>query len=161
MSPMRAVTNHGPLLAGVGCLFAAIASNFWWLQRNELPDGFQNEYEHVYTLTEVYFRIRDVSLTDAWSSLWDGYYPPLNSLVGSLGMTLFGSSLDAAVGSLLLFFLLLAGATVAVTRRMSGLHEAGLALIFVSLYPGLYGNDGLSPTLRSRRCLLWRLDGWF
>jgi len=140
MSPMRAVTNHGPLLAGVGSLFAALASNLWWLQRNELPDGFQNEYEHVYTLTEVYFRIRDVSLTDAWSSLWDGYYPPLNSLVGSLGMALFGASLDTAVGSLLVFFLLLAVATVVVARRTSGPNGAGLALILVSLYPGLYGN---------------------
>jgi hypothetical protein len=140
MSAMRPVTNHGPLLVGVGSLLAALASNFWWLQRNELPDGFQNEYEHVYTLTEVYFRIRDVSLADAWSSLWDGYYPPLNALVGSLGLTVFGSSLDVAIGSLLVFFVLLAGATFVVARRTSGPDVAGLALVLVSLYPGLYGN---------------------
>jgi len=137
---MRIRSHSLPLLVGSAGLATVLGANAWWLRQNELPDGFQNEYEHVYTLTEVFFRLRDNSLSDAWSNLWDGYYPPLNSLVGSLGLSLFGSSLDVAIGSLALFLVLLVFVTGLLAGRLAGARVASLALAFTLLYPGLYGN---------------------
>ena len=46
-------------------------ATLWWLLRNDLPDGYQNEFIHLYTLTEFFFRARDASLGEAWPFLWD------------------------------------------------------------------------------------------
>ncbi|MEE2829163.1 MAG: hypothetical protein VX498_08240, partial [Myxococcota bacterium] len=117
-----------------------LGTNAWWLAHNDLPDGFQNEYEHVFTLTEVFFRWRDNSLGDAWPHLWDGYYPPLNVVVGSAAMAVGGSSLDLALGSLTLFFLLLLVVVLLMGLRFEGPWTAALAVGLVALYPGIYGN---------------------
>ena len=117
-----------------------LGCNHWWLNQNELPDGFQNEYEHVYTLTEVYFRLRDNSLADAWRPLWTGYYPPMGSVVGSLGMSVFGRSIPVAVASLSVFWLALIFATARLGFRLGGIAVTPLAFSLTALYPGLYGN---------------------
>jgi len=128
------------LLFVLALIGSVLGANAWWLEQNELPDGFQNEYEHVYTLTEVFFRTRDNSLADAWSNLWGGYYPPLPSLVGSVGLTVFGRSLDVAVGSLSVFLVGLLVVTALLARQLAGQRVAALALTFAAFYPGLYGN---------------------
>ncbi len=117
-----------------------LACQLWWLQSNELPDGFQNEYEHLYTLTEVYFRLRDNSLDDAWAPLWDGYYPPMEHAVATVGMTIGGRSRITAVMSLGVFLVLLLGATGWVGLRLRSASVAAVAVGLVAFYPAVFGN---------------------
>jgi len=125
---------------GVVLIALVLAGNAYWLQQNELPDGFQNEYEHLYTLTEVFFRVRDHSLAEAQHNLWDGYYPPLLPVVGAAGMSVFGRSIGVAVGSLEIFLVLLLAGVGLIAHRVAGARTAALALSFAALYPGIYGN---------------------
>lgn len=117
-----------------------LASNLWWLQRNELPDGFQNEYEHFYTLTEVYFRACDNSLSEAWGPLWDGYYPPLPHVVASIGMSLTGRSRAAPAMALGIFVVLLLGMTAWIATRLRGPQAALVAAGLLAFYPAIFGN---------------------
>ena len=117
-----------------------LGSQLWWLQNNELPDGFQNEYEHVYTLTEVYFRARDNSLKDAWAPLWDGYYPPLEHVVASVGLVLAGRSPVVPAMALGLFLVLLLGATAWAGVRLRDGPTAAVAVTLVAFYPAIFGN---------------------
>jgi len=117
-----------------------LGSNLWWLRRNDLPDGFQNEYEHIYTLTEIYFRFRDSGLAEAWSSLWDGYYPPLMHLVGASGLTLAGRSSVVPTMSLGIFLALLLGATCWMVYRVRGPEAAAVAIVLLATYPSVFGN---------------------
>ncbi len=130
------------LLAGWVMLLSGVllASNSWWLQRNELPDGFQNEYEHFYTLTEVYFRGRDDSLGDAWGPLWDGYYPPLPHIVTSAGMGVFGRSRTMPALVLGSFAVLLLAMTCLVAARLRDGPTALVATGLVAFYPAVFGN---------------------
>ena len=125
----------------VGLSGVLLASNLWWLQRNEIPDGFQNEYEHFYTLTEVYFRARDDSFGEAWAPLWHGYYPPLPHVVASVGMTVTGRSREAPAMALGLFLVVLLGVTCWVTVRLRGPQAALVATGLVAFYPAIFGNS--------------------
>ncbi len=131
------------ILAGllVLVLFAILAgSTSWWLQRNELPDGFQNEYEHSYTLTEVFFRLRDVGWQDAQGPLWSGYYPPLEHVVASIGMAIGGRSHRVAVLSLSVFLLLLLGSAAALGRGLRDASTGAFAAGLLASYPSVFGN---------------------
>ena len=93
--------DHVLLLAWTAILAVVLlTTTCWWLQRNDLPNGFQNEADHLYTLTEVYFRLRDNSYSDAHQTLWGEYYPPLNHLIAATGLTVFGRSRLVATVSL-------------------------------------------------------------
>ena len=117
-----------------------LASNAWWLRNNDLPDGFQNEYEHVYTLTEVFFRLRDGGLDEAWSPLWDGYYPPLMHVAGATGLATLGRSVATPANALGIFLVLLLGATAWTAYRLRGPEVAAVAVTLVATYPSVFGN---------------------
>jgi 4-amino-4-deoxy-L-arabinose transferase-like glycosyltransferase len=147
-----------------------MASNLWWLDRNELPDGFQNEYEHYYTITEVFFRARDDSLADAWPFLWDGYYPPLEHAVASAGMLVIGRSREAPVLALGLFVVVLLGAVGWAGRRLKDPETAMVAVGVLALCPAIFGNArryepnvALAAMVAAAACLLLvrgGLDRW-
>ncbi len=112
----------------------------WWLQRNDLPNGFQNEADHLYTLSEVFFRFRDNSYADASDSLWGEYYPPLNHLLAGGGMSLFGRSRMVATLSLGATVGLLLFAVAFIGRRARDGPSAALAVLLVASYPSIFGN---------------------
>ncbi len=131
------------ILAGllVLALFAIVAaSTSWWLRNNELPDGFQNEYEHSYTLTEVTFRLRDVGWSDAQASLWRGYYPPLEHAVAAAGMAVAGRSHRVAVLSLSGFLLLLLASAAALGGGLRDASAGAFAAGLLATYPSVFGN---------------------
>ena len=132
------------ILLLVGCVTllsgVLLVSNLWWLDNNELPDGFQNEYEHFYTLTEVYFRARDNSVAEAWGPLWDGYYPPLPHLVASAGMSVFGRSRVMPAMMLGTFVVLLLAMTCVVAAKLKDTQTALVATGLVAFYPAIFGN---------------------
>ena len=125
----------------LGLSAVLLASNLWWLQRDDLPDGFQNEYEHFYTLTEVYFRARDDSFGDARGPLWDGYYPPLPHMVASAGMAVGGRSRVAPAMFLGAFVILLLGMTCWIAFRLKDVQTALVATGLVAFYPAIFGNS--------------------
>jgi len=117
-----------------------LVTTCWWLQRNDLPNGFQNEADHLYTLTEVYFRLRDNSYSDAHQTLWGEYYPPLNHLIAATGLTVFGRSRLVATVSLGALAALLLLATALIGQRVRGSPTAALAVTLVAGYPAVFGN---------------------
>ena len=112
----------------------------WWLQRNDLPNGFQNEADHLYTLSEVYFRLRDNSYADARDAMWGEYYPPLNHMVAMVGMSVFGRSRAVATLSLGSLAILLLVAVAVIVQRVRGSPSAALAVLLVAGYPAVFGN---------------------
>jgi len=119
---------------------ALLSATSWWLQRNDLPNGFQNEADHLYTLTEVYFRLRDNSYSDAQQTLWHEYYPPLNHLLASAGMSTFGRSRAVATLSLGACAAVLLFAVAFLGLRIRGSPTAALAVLLVAGYPAVFGN---------------------
>ena len=123
---MESVPEQQPSSAPVLWAFVAAVSgpvcmaSAWWLGRNELPNGFQNEYEHFYTLTEFFFRFRDNGWDDAQGPLWGGYYPPLNHVVASAAMFAFEPSREVAILSQSVFLLVLLFSTAWIGRRAGG-----------------------------------------
>jgi len=117
-----------------------VTTTCWWLQRNDLPNGFQNEADHLYTLTEVYFRLRDNSYSDAHQTLWGEYYPPLNHLIAATGMSVFGRSRLVATVSLGALAALLLLAAALIGRRVRGSPTAALAVTLLAGYPAVFGN---------------------
>lgn len=117
-----------------------LSATAWWLQRNDLPNGFQNEADHLYTLTEVYFRLRDNSYSDAHGTLWGEYYPPLNHVIASLGMSGFGRSRAVATLSLGSFAVLLLFCVALLAQRVRGSPSAAVAVTLVAGYPAVFGN---------------------
>lgn len=134
---MRPAPALAAAVAGPSALVLGAAG--WWLRRNDLPDGFQNEYQHLYTLTEVWFRVRDHGLADAWSALWDGYYPPLPHLVASLGMAVGGVGRDTAVLSQGVFLVALLGATAWLGGRLRDVGTGALAAAVLASWPAIFG----------------------
>jgi len=130
------------LLAAWTALVALVLvlSTLWWLQRNDLPNGFQNEADHLYTLSEVYFRLRDNSYSDAHDAMWGEYYPPLNHMVAMVGMTVFGRSRAIATLSLGSLAVLLLIAVAVIAHRVRGSPTAALAVLLVASYPAVFGN---------------------
>ncbi len=135
-------SRSNALLVGLVLLLVLLtqSATAWWLRGSDLPDGFQNEYEHLYTLTEVYFRARDGGLAEADAALWGGYYPPGIHAVASAGMAVFGRSRAVATLSLTVFLLALLGATAAITKRVSDLPTAAVAVALLAGYPAIFGN---------------------
>ena len=135
--------HRGPVLLGAWTALVALVlvlSTSWWLQRNDLPNGFQNEADHLYTLSEVYFRLRDNSYSDAHDAMWGEYYPPLNHMVAMTGMTVFGRSRGIATLSLGSLVVVLLIAVAVIARRVRGSPTAALAVLLVAAYPAVFGN---------------------
>ncbi len=130
------------LLAAWTALVALVLvlSTSWWLQRNDLTTGFQNEADHLYKLSEVYSRLRDNSYSDAHDAMWGEYYPPLNHIVAMVGMTVFGRSRGIATLSLGSLAVLLLIAVAIIARRVRGSPTAALAVLLVASYPAVFGN---------------------
>lgn len=119
---------------------ALVLTTGWWLDQNDLPNGFQNEADHLYTLTEVFFRLRDNSYSDAHQAIWGEYYPPLPHAVASTGLALFGRSREVATLSLALFLLILLASTAWLGVRVRDGPTAVLAVTLLALYPSIFGN---------------------
>ncbi|HCP45341.1 MAG TPA: hypothetical protein DIU15_04835 [Deltaproteobacteria bacterium] len=119
---------------------ALVLTTSWWLERNDLPNGFQNEADHLYTLTEVFFRFRDNSYADAHQAIWGEYYPPLPHAVASLGLSAFGRSRAVATLSLSAFLLILLAATGWLGGRIRDGPTGALAVTLLALYPSIFGN---------------------
>ncbi len=134
---------RGPVLLASWTVLISLVlllSTSWWLQRNDLPNGFQNEADHLYVLSEVYFRLRDNSYADAHDAMWGEYYPPLNHMVAMAGMGLFGSSRAVATLSLASLAIVLLCAVGLIARRIRGSSAAALAVLLVASYPAVFGN---------------------
>ena len=112
----------------------------WWLARNDLPDGYQNEFIHLYTLVEIFFRWRDDGLGEAWPFLWDEYYPPLLHLPGLVGLATGGVSKAVATLSLGAMVLPLLVATGLLGRRVGGAWVGAWAVTVVAFAPAIFGN---------------------
>ncbi len=125
------VCAHVALLLGV---------SWWWLGRNELPDGYQNEFIHLFTLGEIFFRIRDDGLVDALPFITDQYWPPLLHLLPSMALMIFEPSreLVTLVGSLAVIPVL--AATAALAMRLGGPLAAYLATSLTAFAPMIFGN---------------------
>lgn len=111
----------------------------WWLGRNELPDGYQNEFLHLYTLTEVWFRLRDEGLGAAWPFLWEGYWPPGMHVVAVGAVAAFGASLRVAVLALALAVFPLLLATGDLGRRLGDAWTGAAAAVLLACAPGVFG----------------------
>ena len=114
--------------------------NRTWLARQVLPDGWQNEFLHVYRAAEVFFRIRDMGGDGAHYWLFEEYYPPLQALIGVGALALGPNRVDTLAASNLLWLGLLLAATYGLGRRFCGPWTSALAAIIVSFYPSIYGN---------------------
>jgi hypothetical protein len=137
------VKQSGSILLVVWTVLVAVVLMLvtsWWLGRNDLPNGFQNEADHLYTLSEAYFRLRDNSYSDAHDVMWGEYYPPMNHVVAMVGMTLFGRSREVATLSLGSFAVFLLIAVAFIGRRVRGSPTAALAVGLVAVYPAVFGN---------------------
>lgn len=115
------------------------AATLWWLPRNDLPNGFQNEYAHLYTLTEVHFRIRDEGLDAARSSLWDGYYPPAPHGVASAVLHATGGDRVEATASSAVWLLLWLAGTAALGRMLAGPSAGAFAVGLLAGWPSVFG----------------------
>ncbi len=123
---------------GLGAVVLAAAA--WWLARNDLPDGYQNEFIHLYTLVEIFFRWRDDSIGEAWPFLWDEYYPPLLHFPGLVGLALADASKSVATLSLGAMVLPLLVATGLLGRRVGGAWVGAWAVTLVAFAPAVFGN---------------------
>lgn len=153
------------LLVGWSLVLAAavLAVAGQWLLRNDLPDGYQNEFIHLFTLGEIWFRGRDVGLGEAWPFLWDEYYPPLLHAPAAIAMALFGR--DRAVATLALgtwiIPLLLATAGLARAATKSAWPGAW-AVALLACAPAVFGNvRRYEPNVAVAACValgLWWLS---
>ncbi len=136
MPPARSL----PLLAAAGatCVLGVITA--WWLGRNDLPDGFQNEFIHLFTLTEAWFRGRDEGIAAAWPFLWDEYYPPGIQAVAAGALAILGPGRLVATLSLGLFGFILFHAVGRITRELAGPRTAAVAILWIAVFPAIFGN---------------------
>jgi len=117
-----------------------VLTTAWWLERNDLPNGFQNEADHLYTLTEIFFRLRDNSYADAHQAIWGEYYPPLPHAAATAGLALFGRSRAVATLSLCVFLVVLLVATAWLGARVRDGPTGALAVTLLAFYPSIFGN---------------------
>ena len=126
------------------CSVLVLAVAAWWLGRNELPDGYQNEFIHLFTLGDVWFRLREGGLSEAWPFLWDEYYPPLLHAPAGVAMSLLGRSRTIAVLALGLWLVPLLFATAALARRVgdrgAGWVPGAQAVAVLAFAPAIFGN---------------------
>jgi len=111
-----------------------------WLSRHALPDGWQNEFLHVFRAVEVFLRIRDMGGDGIHYWLFEEYYPPLQALVGVGALAIGPDRVDTLAASNLLWLALLLVATYGLGRRIAGPSAGLLAAAIVSFYPSIYGN---------------------
>jgi len=129
-----------PLLWG-GALTAVFGwITLWWLLRNDLPDGYQNEFIHLYTLTEIFFRGRDDSLAEAWPFLWGEYWPPGIHLTAASVMAVVGRSKNIAILSLLTHLALLLVVVSWAGRKLRDAWTGAAAAVLLVSYPAIFGN---------------------
>jgi hypothetical protein len=128
------------LTLGIVAALALGALHHPWFQANDLPDGFQNEFVHLFTLTEIWFRGRDEGIAAAWPALWDEYYPPGIHAVGSFALALFGPGREVATQSQLLFLLLLVAAAARLTFELGGRGPAFVVAVALTSSPAIFGN---------------------
>lgn len=112
----------------------------WWLLRNDLPDGYQNEFIHLYTLTEIFFRARDDSFAEAWPFLWGEYWPPGIHLTAASVMAVVGRSKNIAVLSLLTHLAVLLVAVSWAGQKLRDARTGLVAATLVASYPAIFGN---------------------
>lgn len=112
----------------------------WWLGHNELPDGYQNEFIHLYTLGEIVFRMRDDSFADALPFIRDEYWPPLIHLLPGLAMAIFEPSRALVTWVAGLAVVPLLAASAAIALRLGGVSAACIATSLIAGAPMIFGN---------------------
>ena len=112
----------------------------WWLGGNELPDGYQNEFIHLFTLGEIVFRLRDDGLLDALPFLRDQYWPPLLHLVPGLAMAIWEPSRELVTFASALTIVPLLATVAALASRAGGPWAAALATTLTASAPAVFGN---------------------
>lgn len=141
MTPWRTILDRfGPPIVVLLLTFGFAGSTASWLNHNDLPDGFQNEFIHLFTLTEAYFRARSGDLAGAWPVLVDEYYPPLPHLLAGATLALSGGSKDAAVLSSVPYLFVLLLSTAALARALGGTFAGLLAPAALVFSPAIFGN---------------------
>lgn len=141
MRPTLSILSRlAPTATALGLSLWLLLSTARWLGRNDLPDGFQNEFIHLFTLTEAYFRARDEQLGAAFPALFDEYYPPLIHGSAAATFAIVGPSYANAVLSVAPFLTLLLGAAARLGHALLG-WRGGIAVPTVLAFaPAIFGN---------------------
>ncbi len=124
------------------CAHAALVLGVahWWIARNELPDGYQNEFIHLFTLGEIFFRLRDDGFAEALPFIRDEYWPPLLHLLPGLALACLEPSRQLATFTAALAVIPLLAATAALGLRLAGPWTACLATSLTAFAPTIFGN---------------------
>jgi len=153
------------LLVGWSLFFSVtvLAVAGQWLLRNDLPDGYQNEFIHLFTLGEIWFRLRDAGLDEAWPFLWDEYYPPLLHAPAALAMSVFGRDRVVATLALGVWIIPLLCATAGLARAAAKSAWAGAwAVVLLACAPAIFGGvRRYEPNVALAACValaLWWLS---
>jgi len=129
---------------GLGLAAIVLGTAGAWLASNDLPDGYQNEFIHLFTLGEIWFRARDDGWAEAWPFLWDEYYPPLLHGPAALAMAVFGPGRIIAVLAQGLWLVPLLLATGALARTALpgpvGFWGGLGAMTLLASAPAVFGN---------------------
>lgn len=153
---MAWLRSHRLVVAWViGHAAVLLGATAWWLSRNELPDGYQNEFIHLFTLGEIVFRLRDEGFAAARPFIQDEYWPPLMHLLPGLAVSVLEPSraLATFVGALVVLPLLAASA--ALGHRHGGPAAACLATSLTALSPIVFGNvRRYEPNILLGACVL-------
>lgn len=137
---LSTLSRFAPTAAVVVLSLWLLRSTAQWLGRNDLPDGFQNEFIHLFTLTEAYFRARDERLGAALPSLFDEYYPPLIHLSAAATFGVVGPSYAHAVLSVAPFITLLLGAATRLGYALLGWRGGIVVPTALAFSPAIFGN---------------------
>lgn len=127
--------------AAVTALVAALGvETLLWLDANQLPDGYQNEYLHVGNAMDLWGAVVD---RDWWHVNYYGaanYWPPGFYIAPWPLFAVFGASHHAMVLTNLLHLALLLWATFRLGEAIGGARVGWMAMALVPLYPSVFGN---------------------
>ncbi len=125
------------VLAGV---FVAHALGMWrWLDRNTLPNGYQNEIFHLGNALELWVAWQERSWTVLHNLLFEQYWPPLQYLT-AFPFLAAGVSRDAFVGANLLYLALLLVSVYLLGARLDTWGTGLLAAVLLCFFPSIFGN---------------------
>ena len=117
-----------------------VVVSLWWLQRNPLPNGFQNEILHLGNALDIWVVYQFDNLGLLHDFLFKGYWPPLVYVTSMVPVSILGPSRDSFVAVNFGWLALLMGATFAIGRRLFSPGVGLAAAILISFFPSIYGN---------------------
>lgn len=120
-------------LAGVWLAMAAYLA--WWLHHNPLPDGYQNEYLHIWAALDLWGALVDWDVYHLRSFMYEPYWPWGFHLAAAPVFALFGPSRGGLVATNLLHLAVLLWGLARLGRRL----DAPLAPLLLALTPAVTG----------------------